>query len=182
MLTSNHKKTKVRASKKRSKIPAKSVFSNPWCLLGYGFGVGLIPFAPGTFGTLLAIPLFLAMSDLSAEYYALMTLGLFAIGVHACSVSERIAQMQDDSGIVWDEVIGFLVTMAISPASMSSIALGFIYFRFFDIIKPWPIRILDRKVHGGLGIMIDDVLAGLFAAAALRITTQFLHLPETALF
>ena len=160
----------ARERKKRSRIPTGVVFSNPWCLIGYGFGSGLAPVAPGTFGTLSAIPLYLLLSHLAPEQYGLLLFGMFLIGVHACSICERVSAMEDDSGIVWDEVVGFLMTMAFFKATFASVALGFVYFRFFDILKPWPIRILDRRVHGGFGVMIDDLIAGLFAAAALWMT------------
>ncbi len=145
------------------------VWSNPWHFLAFGFGSGLARFAPGTFGTLAAIPLYLLMVQLPWMVYALITLAAFWIGITICQKTSDDLQVHDFSGIVWDEFIGFWITMFLIPLQWQWLVLGFVLFRFFDIVKPWPIRWLDQKVGGGFGIMIDDVLAGVYAWIVLYI-------------
>jgi phosphatidylglycerophosphatase A len=149
-------------------VPPGLVFGDPWCFLGFGFGSGLAPLAPGTFGTLAAVPIFWLMAGLPLPLYAVITVGLFLAGIPICRRSEERLGVGDHSGIVWDEIVGYLITMATVPFSWPAAALGFVLFRAFDVLKPWPIRWLDRKVHGGLGIMLDDALAGLFASVCLN--------------
>lgn len=135
--------------------------------------MGLAPKAPGTFGTLLGIPVLLVMpSHLAA--YILVVLLLFGFGVWCCGASAKYLGVHDHGGIVWDEVVGYLVTMIALPHSLPWLLTGFVAFRFFDVVKPWPISWVDRRVHGGFGIMVDDVLAGLFAAVALHLVHAFL--------
>lgn len=156
--------------KSRQRIAARRVLGDPWCFLGFGFGSGLAPVAPGTFGTLAGIPLYLLMASWPLPLYGATTLGLFLLGIMICQRSEQRLGVSDHGGIVWDEIVGYLVTMTAVPASWQTIALGFALFRLFDILKPWPIRWLDRHVHGGLGVMLDDAAAGLFAALCLHAT------------
>jgi len=140
------------------------VWSNFYHFLGFGFGSGLSPFAPGTFGTLAAIPVYLMMIwYLPIWLYVTLTLFFLLGGVIICDKVSKDLQVHDFSGIVWDEIVGYLITMMFFPFSWSMVVIGFVMFRIFDIIKPWPINWLDRKVSGGLGIMLDDVLAGIFA-------------------
>lgn len=132
-----------------------------------GFGVGYLPYAPGTWGTLLAVPLyFLIIKFFSNYFYAIVTLSFF-FGILICDVATKAFKTQDDSRIVWDEIVGFWITMLLVPPLPWLILLGFILFRLFDVIKPWPIRLIDQRIHGGLGVMLDDVLAGILAGAAL---------------
>ncbi len=145
------------------------VWSNHWHFLAFGFGSGLARFAPGTFGTLAAIPLYLLMVQLPWMIYALITLVAFWIGISICQKTSDDLQVHDFSGIVWDEFVGFWITMFLIPLQWQWLVLGFVLFRFFDIVKPWPIRWLDQKVEGGFGIMIDDVLAGVYAWIVLYI-------------
>ncbi|MDD2767124.1 MAG: phosphatidylglycerophosphatase A [Methylococcus sp.] len=145
------------------------VLSDPWCLIAVGFGSGLAPKAPGTFGTLAAIPVYLAFSYLPPAFYTAGVLLFFALGVPACGCCGRILGKTDHSAIVWDEVVGFLVTMWGVAASWQSLLLGFVLFRFFDIVKPWPIRVIDRRTRGGWGVMLDDVVAGAFSALILHL-------------
>ena len=159
---------------KRQRIPARMIFSDPWCWLGFGFGAGLSPVAPGTLGTLTALPLYAGLSALSLTGYVAVVVLLFALGILICQKSEERLGISDHSGIVWDEIVGYLVTMTAVPFSWPAAALGFLLFRVFDILKPWPIRQLDRTVHGGFGIMLDDVLAGVFAAACLQLARPWL--------
>ena len=153
----------------RTRVPPKDVLTHPWSLVAFGFGAGLSPVAPGTVGTLVAIPIFLLANSLSPPAYVAIILVLFYFGVIACTNCQRHLKVSDHPGIVIDEIIGFMITMAFCPASIASILGGFVLFRLFDILKPWPIRWIDRRIHGGFGVMLDDVIAGVFAAFCLRI-------------
>lgn len=136
---------------------------NPLHLLAFGFGSGLAPKAPGTFGTLVAIPFYLLLQPLPlSAYLALVMLG-FVAGIWICDRTSRDLGVHDHGGIVWDEIVGYLFTMSLAPAGGWWILAGFLLFRFFDILKPWPIRWLDLRVPGGFGIMLDDLMAGLYA-------------------
>lgn len=138
--------------------------ANPMHLLAVGFGSGLAPKAPGTFGSLAALPLVVLLSWwLPLWGYVCFLLVGFGVGVYSCQVASRAMRVHDHGGIVWDEFIGMGITMVAVPISWLSVVAGFVLFRFFDITKPWPIRWLDQHVKGGFGIMIDDVLAGIMA-------------------
>ena len=139
--------------------PVRLIMTTPVHLISFGFGSGLARHAPGTWGTLAAVPLFLLMSALSWPYYAGLCLLLFAFGCWATGESARLLQVSDYPGFVFDEIVGFLITAA--PLVYA------LLFRVFDILKPWPIGWLDRQVHGGLGVMLDDGLAGVMAGAVL---------------
>lgn len=136
---------------------------NPVHLLAFGFGSGLAPKAPGTFGTLAALPLYLLMAELSLPIYLGLVLVGALLGIWICGRASQDLGVHDHGGIVWDEIIGYLLTMAFAPPGWIWMLVGFLLFRFFDILKPWPIRWLDRQVAGGFGIMLDDLLAGVFA-------------------
>jgi phosphatidylglycerophosphatase A len=142
---------------------------NPLHFLALGFGSGLANKAPGTFGTLAAIPLviFLSIYTPLYGYLALCILFSFA-GIWICGHTAKDMQVHDDSSIVWDEVVGMMITMIAVPLNWQNLLVGFILFRIFDIAKPWPISYLDKHVHGGFGIMADDVLAGIFALISLH--------------
>jgi len=150
-----------------SNTPA-SVWKNPVHWLAFGFGSGAAPVAPGTFGTLAAIPIYLLMRDLPPLIYVLAVLAFFISGVWLCGRTSHDIGVEDHGGIVWDEFAGYLVTMIAAPPGWLWIAVGFVLFRIFDILKPWPIRWIDRQVHGGFGIMLDDLLAGVFAGLVLQ--------------
>lgn len=140
---------------------------NPVHLLATGFGSGLAPIAPGTFGTLAAIPFYLAFTFSPLWGFVLFTLVVSIIGAAICGKAADDIGVHDHKAIVWDEFAGYFVTMCFVPFSWTAVIVGFVLFRFFDIIKPWPISVLDRKVHGGLGIMIDDIVAGFAAGLCL---------------
>jgi phosphatidylglycerophosphatase A len=140
----------------------------------FGFGSGLSPFAPGTFGTLAAIPLYLIMIELSWPMYAFLTLIAFVVGVRLCDVTGARLGVHDYGGIVWDEFVGFWITMFLVPFSWQAVIIGFFVFRFFDIIKPWPIGWLDKQVSGGFGVMIDDVLAGIYSMLVMQVLVYYL--------
>jgi phosphatidylglycerophosphatase A len=146
----------------KSNMPASS-WKKPVHILAFGFGSGASPKAPGTVGTLAAIPLFLLLSYLPLTYYLLATLFICLVGIYICGKCADDLKVHDHSGIVWDEFAGYLITMIAIPVSWWTVLLGFFLFRLFDIWKPWPIKFIDRSVHGGLGIMLDDILAGLFS-------------------
>ncbi len=143
-------------------------WSRPDYVLAWGFGAGLAPVAPGTMGTLAAIPLYLGFKTFCPSIYlAVIVLG-FIIGVYICSRVNRELGREDHPGIVWDEIVGFWVAMVGSPVTWEYILAGFLLFRLFDIGKPWPVSWLDEKVRGGLGIMLDDLVAGIMAALVLN--------------
>lgn len=146
----------------------RSVWRNPIHFLAFGFGSGAMPYAPGTFGTLIAVPIYWLMQPLSLWWYLAVVLAVCIIGVWLCDVTSRDLGVHDHAGIVWDEIAGYLITMIAAPAGWQWWVAGFILFRFFDIIKPWPIGWVDRRVQGGLGIMLDDILAAVFAWAVLQ--------------
>lgn len=153
------------------------IFRDPVHLLAFGFGSGLAPKAPGTFGTLAAVPLYLALMWLPFPVYLASVAVLFGVGVWLCGESAHRLGTHDHPGIVFDEFVGYLITLApVTPYALGSmtpapqwfwIVVGFGVFRFFDIAKPAFIRKADTGVRGGLGIMLDDALAGLCGAATL---------------
>ena len=154
----------------------KEILANPNHFFAFGFGSGLAPKAPGTFGTLAAIPLYWLLQDLSWPIYLSWLVVTFALGVYWCDRSSKQLGVHDHGGIVWDEFVGYWITMFMAPKSWVFMLLGFILFRFFDIVKPWPIGWIDKKVKGGFGIMIDDVLAGIYAFILLQLTAYlYLH-------
>jgi phosphatidylglycerophosphatase A len=146
---------------------AKPDLRQPTHLLAFGFGSGLAPKAPGTFGTLVAVPLYLLLQGLSLPIYLGLVLVGFLLGIWICERTSRDLGVHDHGGIVWDEIIGYLLTMTLAPRGWVWILFGFLLFRFFDILKPWPIRWLDRRVPGGFGIMLDDLMAGVYAGAVM---------------
>jgi phosphatidylglycerophosphatase A len=154
-------------------IPPR-LLRHPLEFLALGFGSGLLPRAPGTAGTLAAIPVYLLAAQLPPPYYLLLVVLLFLAGIGICAHAAGRLGVHDHPGIVWDEIVGYLVSMALAPPGWTWIALGFVLFRLFDILKPWPIRWVDRHVHGGFGIMLDDLLAGLFSAALLQVAIRLL--------
>ena len=146
----------------------KIILSNPWHLLATGFGSGLSPVVPGTMGTLAAVPFYFLLAQLPFVAYLAVVAVSAVIGVAICQKTSDDMGVHDHGSIVWDEFVGFWITMAIAPAATWQWVLaGFILFRFFDMVKPWPISWLDKHVHGGFGIMVDDILAGFMAMIAL---------------
>ena len=133
-----------------------------------------MPKAPGTWGTLVALPLYAVMADWGLWFYLLVTLLLGLVGVWLCHVTARDLDVHDHPGIVWDEIVGYLITMVAAPEGWLWWIVGFVLFRFFDIVKPWPIKVVDRDVGGGFGIMLDDVLAGLMALACVQFLAWWL--------
>ncbi len=142
--------------------------SNPVHFLAFGLGSGLAPKAPGTFGTLAAIPLYLLLSHLSLPMYALVLILASLLGIWLCGKTAKDLGVHDHPGIVWDEFCGYWLTMLAAPAGWLWIIVGFILFRLFDIWKPWPISLADKRVPGGMGIMVDDLIAGLYALIVMQ--------------
>ncbi len=148
---------------------------NPLHLLSLGFGSGLMPFAPGTFGTLVAIPFYLLIAQLDVPYYLAFIVFAFGLGVYLCQYTSAALGVHDHSGIVWDEFVGFWITMIAVPVTWQWIVAGFVLFRVFDIVKPWPVKVVDTRMTGGFGIMFDDVLAGLYALACLQFALYLIY-------
>ena len=145
--------------------------------LATGFGAGLSPFAPGTAGTVVGVLFYIAMAGLPLLLYLSLVLMLAVIGVWVCDRAGRALGVTDHPGIVWDEIVGLLITMAATPPSWQGVVTGFALFRLFDILKPWPVAGIDRRVGGGLGVMLDDVMAGLYALACLQILRHTFAIP-----
>lgn len=148
-------------------VSAHTVFSSPVHFLAFGFGSGLAPWAPGTAGTLVAVVLEWPLRSQGLEIRLLVAVLLFAAGVWICGESSRRLGVHDHGGIVWDEIAGYFLTMLLAPEGWQWSVLGFVLFRLFDIAKPWPIREIDHRLGGGLGIMVDDTLAAVFAGLIL---------------
>lgn len=146
--------------------------ADPGHLLALGLGAGLLPRAPGTWGSLLAVPLFFILHPFGTLTYVAVVAVLFVLGVYLSGRTARALGVHDHGAIVIDEVVGMLVTWVAAGPGWFTVVAGFVLFRFFDIVKPWPIRRIDKEVAGGMGIMLDDLLAGLMAAAVLQVLIQ----------
>lgn len=146
---------------------------DPVLLLAFGFGSGLAKRAPGTFGTLAAVPLYLLLQNLSPMGYMLVLAAAIVAGIGICGYAARTLGVHDHPGIVWDEFCGFWLTMIAAPPGWLWLMAGFALFRLFDIVKPWPINRADRNIHGGLGIMLDDLMAGLYALIVLQLAALY---------
>jgi phosphatidylglycerophosphatase A len=144
-----------------------AILRQPVHFLAFGFGAGLSPKAPGTFGTLIAVPIVVLAMHFGWTAHLLFTIAAAFAGIYICGESARRLGVHDHAGIVWDEITGYSVTMLAAPANWYWLLGGFALFRFFDILKPWPIREADHSLSGGVGIMLDDIIAGIFAAAIL---------------
>ena len=146
---------------------ARKVMTDPVNFLAFGFGTGLAPFAPGTFGSLPGVLLFWLTMDFGLYVQLGVAAALVIAGVWICGESARRIGVHDHGGIVWDEIAGMYITLLAAPVSLVGWVLAFVLFRAFDIVKPWPIRDLDHRMEGGLGIMLDDLVAALYAAVLL---------------
>lgn len=152
-----------------TKLPSwRQLCANPRLFLALGFGSGLLPKAPGTFGTLMAVPLYFALDMAPFAVYMTLLLLSALVGIYLCDYAGKYLGVSDHGAIVWDEFVGFWIAMILAPPGWLWVAFGFIAFRFFDIVKPWPIGWVDRKVKGGLGVMLDDVLAGVMALLVMQ--------------
>ena len=151
-------------------IVTTALLKSPAQLLAFGFGSGLSPKAPGTAGSLAALPLYYLLTMLSLPAYVTVVSIAGIAGIWICDRASRELGVHDHPGIVWDEFVGMWIAATALPADPLWLAFAFLSFRFFDIIKPWPVSWLDRNVRGGFGIMIDDVAAGLLAFASVQLT------------
>jgi phosphatidylglycerophosphatase A len=149
------------------------LWRHPAYLVAFGGGAGLAAKAPGTVGSLAAVPLYVLCAPLAAPSYVALLIVLTLLGVWACARTERDLGVHDHPGIVWDEVVGMLVTLFQAPSGWIWLLVGFGLFRLFDIWKPFPIGWLNARVPGGWGIMLDDLAAGLTAAACLQTLAWF---------
>jgi len=141
--------------------------TDPVHFLAFGFGTGLAPFAPGTFGSLPGVLLFWLTMGYGLYVQLAVIAVLIAAGIWICGESARRLGIHDHGGIVWDEIAGMYLTLIVAPVSVTGWLLAFVFFRFTDIVKPWPIRDLDHRLGGGVGIMLDDLVAALYAAVLL---------------
>lgn len=148
---------------------SNKVWQDPTYFIAFGFGSGLMPVAPGTWGTIAAFPLYLLLMNTHWSIYLLITVLTFILGVYVSDVVSKDLGIHDYKGIVWDEVVGYLLTMFLAPQGILWMMLGFVLFRIFDIWKPGPIGYVDQKIHGGLGIMLDDLLAAIPAWIIIQI-------------
>lgn len=146
----------------------KEILAKPIHLLAFGFGAGLSPKAPGTVGTVVAVLIYLALPSMSPVIYAGLIVLSFVFGIWICGKTAEDLGVHDHGGIVWDEFVGYWITMFMAPSGLIWVLLGFVLFRLLDIFKPWPIKWADKELAGGLGIMLDDVLAGIMAALCIQ--------------
>jgi phosphatidylglycerophosphatase A len=144
------------------------ILSGALRILATGFGAGYSPLVPGTVGTLVGIPLFLLLAPFGATAFILVLVAVVCTGFFAADHMERHIGATDPGPVVIDEIAGYLLTMAGSPADLRHIAAGFFLFRFFDILKPPPVRQAEQMLPGGVGIMMDDLLAGCYSWLCLR--------------
>lgn len=151
----------------------QSIWRNPIHIIACGFGIGLCPYFPGTLATLAAIPLAIFLSHFSLFYYIAACVILFIAGIYLCGKTNRDFQTDDHPAAVFDEIATFPITLISVPMTWPWILAAFILFRFFDIVKPWPISWVDKNIHGGFGVMLDDALAALITLAILQIILYF---------
>jgi phosphatidylglycerophosphatase A len=145
-------------------------------LFSTGFGVGYSPVAPGTLGTLIAIPVYYFLSAIPSPIYEITLIGFFFLSVWISENAEIFFGKKDDQRIVIDEMMGFLITMLWVPKATHFIVIGFFLFRLFDILKPFPIRRLERRLKGGFGVVLDDVIAGIYANIILHFISFYFTL------
>lgn len=151
-----------------------TLIKRPIHFLAFGFGAGLAPQAPGTFGTLMAVPIYLLIMHLSVPVYLGVLAIMTGVGIWICDRTTVDLGVHDHGGIVWDEMVGYLLTLTAVPITWWNIVIAFVLFRLFDILKPWPISWVDKHVSGGVGIMIDDIIAALFALPILHLLNYLL--------
>ena len=155
-----------------TKLP-EGFLKNPINFFAFGFGSGCAPKAPGTFGTLVGVVIYCLLPAMPVSLFLLFILISFIVGIYFCEKASRALGVHDHGGIVWDEFVGFWITMIAAPTGWQWLLIGFCLFRLFDIWKPQPIKYLDEKVTGGFGIMLDDVVAGIYALAILQMLSFF---------
>ncbi|MEX2524346.1 MAG: phosphatidylglycerophosphatase A [Gammaproteobacteria bacterium] len=149
-------------------IPVKFLL-HPVYSPALGFGVGCSKYAPGTVGTLVGVLFYLPLQYLAWPAYAAVVALLFLAGIYLCGETAGALESHDHPAIVWDEIVGYLATMLLAPSGWIWIVSGFLLFRLFDIWKPWPVRLVDKRMKGGMGIMIDDLIAAVYSWIFLQI-------------
>ena len=147
----------------------EAALRTPAGFLAFGFGSGLSRFAPGTMGTMVAIPFTFLLKQLPPYLFWVLLIALFLIGIYLCGSTARRLGKHDPGGIVWDEMVGYWLTVAFIPMQWPWLLAAFVLFRLFDIFKPWPIRQSEKLFRGGLGIMVDDIIAALYAMGILAV-------------
>lgn len=152
-----------------TKNESELVWTDANFFLAFGFGTGLSRFAPGTCGTVAGVALYYLFNDLTVVSYLLLVIALTVLGVFISDKVSLALGVHDHPGIVIDEIAGFLITMFLAPPGLAWVILGFFLFRLFDIWKPWLISLVDKRVSGGIGIMLDDVLAGIAAMIVMQV-------------
>ena len=152
------------------------LLAHPAHLIAFGLGTGLAPKAPGTVGTLLGLPLFWAVTAIAPDLpnQIMLIAAAFLFGIWACARTGRALGVPDHGGIVWDEIVAFALVLMFTPTGGGWLLAAFGLFRFFDIVKPWPIRFFDTRLKNGFGVMFDDLLAAGYAIACLQIATRLI--------
>lgn len=164
---------KIKPSNKPIPDVPQKVWEDPLYFVAFGLGSGAIPFAPGTFGTLMAIPFYLLLAPLPLPIYISFVIAFIIASSFICEKVSREIKTHDHPGMCLDEFAGFFVTMIDAPLGWKWVVLGFLLFRLFDIWKPWPISYFDEHLHGGFGMVFDDVLAGIYALAIIQFIAYF---------
>lgn len=164
----------ISAKRLAGRPPLRFVFGHPAHAVAFGFGAGLVPVSPGTAGTALGWPIFWLLDRLLDGYGLLAAIALlFGVGVWACGRTGTDLGVHDYGGLVWDETVAFLLVLFFAPPGLAWQLAGFALFRFFDIVKPPPIGYFDRRIHGGLGVMVDDLMAAFYTLLCLALGTGF---------
>lgn len=147
----------------------QQIVKSPSGLMASGFGIGLVPYIPGTVGTVLGVPVVLLVQPFSIPVQGSLYLLMFVVGCKICSNYAKELQEDDPNVIVWDEIVGYCFSLLFLPVTPVILLAAFVLFRLFDILKPWPISVVQRKVKGGFGIMLDDVIAGIATNFSLHV-------------
>ncbi len=153
------------------------LIAHPAHFVALGFGSGLAPKAPGTFGTLAGLPLFWMIADFAFAIQLTIIFLLFSLGVYCCNQTGKALGVVDHGSIVWDEIVAIMLVLAFTPLQWQWWLIAFVLFRLFDIWKPFPIRQFDAKLKNGFGVMFDDLLAAIYAIICLQLLlwTNFIH-------
>ncbi|MEO8360072.1 MAG: phosphatidylglycerophosphatase A [Vicinamibacteria bacterium] len=152
----------------------KTVLTDPGHLVAFGFGAGLSPFAPGTMGSIVAIPFYCLLHIVAPGWWSLVVTSIgFIVGVPISDRTGRWVGDADYGGIVWDEICAMWLVLYFVPFTVKGILAALVVFRVFDILKPWPISVVDAKIKNGLGVMLDDLLAGLLSVGVLRAVMSY---------
>ena len=158
---------------KNAALPAGFI-KHPVHFLALGLGAGCVPRIPGTAGTLVGVLVYYFLQPLHIYIYLAVISVMFLAGIWLCGKTAADLGVHDHTAIVWDEIVGYLITMILAPAGWMWMLAGFVLFRFFDICKPWPVSRVDRGLHGGSGIMLDDAFAAIYSLAILQITAYLI--------